>query len=221
MLHYTFQWRQAFVHLPDMLQGALVSFETAVLSMVIGTVVALALALARRSDHKVLSGGALAYIELARNTPALFQIYMIYFGLGALGIRIDSYPALLLGISFNNSGYLAETLRGSLRAIPDTQARAARSLGFGAPGAFFHVVLPQLIRVAYYPITNQMVWALLTTSLGITVGLSTDLMGVTNYFNSQTFRTFEFFSISAVLYYVMAKLMMVSARTLGYRLFRY
>ena len=195
-----------------MLGGALVTIEVAVLSMVIGIVCGVALALARNSKYRLARGVATAWVETARNTPALFQIYMIYFGLGSLGIFVDSFPALLIGIAFNNAGYLAETFRGGLRAMPPTQMRAARSLGMSAPQAFRLIVLPQLFRTVFHPMTNQMVWAILMTSLGVVVGLNSDLTGVTQELNVRTFRTFEFFVMAAAIYYLITKLVTLSAR---------
>ena len=220
-MKYTFHWHQAFEALPAMLAGALVTLEIALLSMLIGVVCGIGLALARNSTHRLARGFATVWIETARNTPALFQIYMIYFGLGSLGIFVDSFPALLTGIAFNNAGYLAETFRGGLRAVPPTQMRAARSLGMSAPQAFCLVVLPQLFRTVFHPLTNQMVWAILMTSLGVVVGLNSDLTGVTQQLNVLTFRTFEFFVIAAAIYYVMTKLVTLSARLIASRLFRY
>jgi polar amino acid transport system permease protein len=69
--------------------------------------------------------------------------------------------------------------------------------------------------------TNQMVWAILMTSLGVTVGMSTDLTGVTQDINARTFRTFELFALAAVIYYVIAKVVMLGARLIAWRLFRY
>ncbi len=221
MLNYTFHWRPALNALPDMLSGALVSLQIAVLSMVIGVIFAIFLALGRQSNNKLFYGFSTGWVELARNTPALFQVYMTYFGLGSFGIQLDSYVALLAGIAFNNAGYLAETFRGGLRAIPHTQTRAARSLGMSAPQAFRLIVLPQMFRVVFYPMSNQMVWALLMTSLGVTVGLNTDLTGVTQDLNVRTFRTFEYFAIAAVIYYLLAKLITISSRLFAWRLFRY
>lgn len=221
MFHYTFHWRPALQALPQLLQGALVTLELAILSMLIGTVIGIGLALMRNSKSRILNAVASIWIEVARNTPALFQIYMAYFGLGQIGIRIDSFLALLAGIAFNNAGYLAETFRGGLRAVPETQVRAARSLGFGAPAAFRLIVLPQMFRVVFYPVTNQAVWAILMTSLGVVVGLNSDLTGVTQELNVRTFRTFEYFAIAAVIYYVIAKIVTLGARAIGWRLFRY
>lgn len=221
MFNYTFHWYQAFRALPDMLWGSLVTLELALLSMLMGVAFAVLIALARLSDNRVAKGVATTWVEVARNTPALFQIYMAHFGLGAFGIHLSPWTALLAGITFNNAGYLSENFRGALRAIPPTQTRAARSLGMGPVRAFVSVVLPQMFRISFPPMTNQMVWAILMTSLGITVGMATDLAGVTQNLNVRTFRTFEFFAIAAVLYYLIAKTVMLGARLLAWRLFRY
>jgi len=221
MFNYTFHWYQAFRALPDMMQGALVTLQVALLSMVLGVAFAVLLAVARQSVNRAARGLATAWVEVARNTPALFQIYMAHFGLGAFGIHLSPFAALLAGITFNNAGYLSETFRGALTAIPPTQARAARSLGMGPVRAFWSVVMPQMFRISFPPMTNQMVWAILMTSLGITVGLGSDLAGVTQSLNVRTFRTFEFFALAAVLYYLIAKAVMLGARLIAWRLFRY
>lgn len=220
-MQYVFHWRQALDALPAMLAGAYVTIEVALVSMALGVTLAILLALALRARIPVLHGIAVAWVEVARNTPALFQVYMAYFGLGSLGLHLDSYPALLAGITFNNAGYLAETFRGGLRAIPNTQVRAARSLGMGRVTTFRLVVLPQLFRIVFHPLTNQMVWAILMSSLGVVVGLNDDLTGVTQELNVKTFRTFEFFALAAALYYAIAKLVTGGARLLAWRLFRY
>ncbi|MCW5223390.1 amino acid ABC transporter permease [Verminephrobacter aporrectodeae] len=217
---YTFHWRAAFKALPDMLAGAWVTVEAATVSMVFGVLIALALAAMRDTRNPVLRGAAHAWVSIARNTPALFQIYMLYFGLGSFDLHVGSRAALLAGITFNNAGYLAENFRGGLRAIPATQVRAARSLGMGAFQAYRLIVVPQLLRIVFYPLINQMVWAVLMTSLGVSVGLNDDLTGVTQDYNARTFRTFEFFALAAVLYYAIAKGIGWVARLLAWRLFR-
>lgn len=221
MFSYTFHWNQAFRALPQMLDGALVTLEIALLSMAIGLALAIALTLFRLSGNRILSGIATAWVEVARNTPALFQIYMAHFGLGNFGIHLSPFTALLAGIAFNNAGYLAENFRGALKAIPDTQTRAGRSLGMSSLQAFRYIVLPQMLRIAFLPATNQMVWAILMTSLGVTVGMSSDLAGVTQELNARSFRTFEFFALAAVIYYVIAKVVTLAARLLAARMFRY
>lgn len=220
-MNYTFQWGVAFKALPQMLQGALVTLEIAAVSMLCGTLLAIALATMSGARSRIARLVAAAWIETARNTPALFQIYMVYFGLGSFGLRIESLFALAIGITFNNAGYLAESFRGGLNAIPETQTRAARSLGMRPVTVFVSIILPQLLRIVFHPLVNQMIWAILMTSLGVVVGLTNDLMGVTQRLNVLTFRTFEFFTIAAVIYYCLAKLVHAGSRLLAYKLLRY
>lgn len=221
MFGYTFQWNQALARLPKLLDGALVTMEVAVLSMLIGIALAICLTVLRLSGSRPLGAIATGWVELARNTPALFQIYMAHFGVASFGIHLSPFVSLLIGITFNNAGYLAENFRGALKAIPPTQTRAGRSLGMSQGLAFRHVILPQMLRISFLPMTNQMVWAVLMTSLGVTVGMNTDLYGVTQELNALTFRTFELFAIAAVIFYVITKIITLGARVLAARLFRY
>lgn len=221
MFNYNFRWNQALSSLPDMLQGALVTMEIAILSMGIGITVAIMLTLFRLSGNRALSAIATTWVEIARNTPALFQIYMVHFGLGGFGIHLSPYLSLLIGIAFNNAGYLTENFRGALKAIPETQTRAARSLGMTPIQAFRNVIMPQMLRISFLPMTNQMVWAILMTSLGAVVAMNTDLYGVTSELNARSFRTFELFAIAAVIFYVITKAITLTARLLAARLFKY
>lgn len=221
MFNYTFQWKQIYTRLPEMLEGALVTMQIAVLSLIIGIILATMLTLFRRSGNRILSGVAATWVEIARNTPALFQIYMAHFGLAGLGLYLSPYNALLLGITFNNAGYLAENFRGALKAIPNTQILSGRSLGMSDLQGFRFIVLPQMLRISFPTITNQMIWAVLMTSLGVTVGLNTDLYGVTQDLNALTFRTFELFAIAAVIFYIIVKIIQLGAWLISRQLFRY
>jgi len=127
--------------------------------------------------------------------------------------------AVVTALSFNTAGYMAETFRGGFNAIADTQSRAARSLGMSFLQTQRYIIIPQVLRVVYYPMTNQFIWVILMSSLGMLAGLR-ELTGETQYFNSRTFRTFEFFAATAVIYYIIAKLVMLGARLLGWKIFR-
>jgi polar amino acid transport system permease protein len=196
------------------------TLELTVVSMVVGSALAVPIALAKDDGKPGLRHLAASWVEIARNTPCLFQIYIFYFGLGAFGIHLSAYVSVLAALIFNNSGYMAEIIRGGLRAISPNQKRAALSLGLGATGAYLYVVLPQLFRVIFHPSTNQMMWALLNSSLGMMIGLH-ELTGETAFQQSMTFRPFEFYAVAAVGYYVMAKAIILSSRGIGARFFKY
>ena len=165
MFDYNFHWRPVFKSLPDLLEASLVTLQVAVLSMVIGITIGLILSVIRLKSSGPLYWFASSWIELARNTPALFQLFFFGFGLGALGIHLTPFFIVLAGLSFNNAGYLAENFRGGFNAVPDTQMKAARSLGMNSWQTYTRILVPQVLRIVYYPMTNQFVWAVLMLSL--------------------------------------------------------
>ena len=220
MFDYNFHWRPVLKNLPDLLEAGLVTLEVASLAMAIGIAVGLALALIIMHARGPLRWAATSWVELARNTPALFQLFFFGFGLGAFGLHLSPYAIVLLGLTFNCAGYLAENFRGGFQAIPDTQLRAARSLGMTVTQAYARIIIPQVLRIVYYPITNQMVWAVLISSLGMLVGFR-ELSGETQFFASRTYRIFEYFAVTAVIYYVIVKIILLGSRLLAARLFKY
>ena len=220
MFDYNFHWRPVMKSLPDLLEASLVTLQVAVLSMVIGIVIGLILSVVRLKSGGPLYWFATSWIELARNTPALFQLFFFGFGLGALGFHLTPFFIVLAGLSFNNAGYLAENFRGGFNAVPDTQMKAARSLGMNFWQTYTRILVPQVLRIVYYPMTNQFVWAVLMSSLGMLVGFR-ELSGETQFFASKTYRIFEYFAAAAIIYYFMVKLILFISKLLATRLFRY
>src|SRR5476649_1269014 len=118
MFDYNFHWRAAFKALPDMLGGAWVTFETAALSMILGVLIALALTFMRQGNIRVLRGFAATWISIARNTPSLFQIYILYFGLGSFGLHVSSWAALLAGITITTRAIWQRTFAAASKLCP-------------------------------------------------------------------------------------------------------
>ncbi len=218
-MDYTFHWRPVFRKLPDLLEAGLVTIEVAVLAMLIGIVLGLGLAFIRMSGKPSITWFATAWIEIARNTPALLQLFFVGFGLGAYGIHLSPFLIVLCALSFNNAGYLAETFRGGFQSVPDTQVRAARSLGMTLIQTYSRIILPQVMRIVYHPMTNQMVWSVLMSSLGMLVGFR-ELSGETQFLASKTYRVFEFFLVTAGLYYVIVKLILGASKLIAWKYFR-
>lgn len=211
MQDYQFYWTIVFNALPQLLSGAWVTLQITVLSVIIGTAFSIPMSLARQSGKGWRYYIASSWIETSRNTPVLFQVYLMYFGLGALNINISSYLAVLIAIVFNNAGYLAEIFRSGLVSIPRQQMATARSLGMHHRQAFIHVIFPQVFKAVFLPFVTQAVWAMLNTSMGMLVGLR-ELSGATQYAQSVSFRTFEFFIVTAGIYYLIAKIIQFGAQ---------
>jgi hydroxyproline transport system permease protein len=218
-MDYEFHWGTVFQKMPEMLQGAFVTLHVSVLSMLIGIVIAILLAIVKMNNSKPFCYVATVWVEIARNTPALFQIYMAYFGLGAFGIHLSPYAAVLSALIFINAGYLTETFRGGFQSIPVTQYSASKSLGMSSFQAYRYIILPQMFRRIYHPMTNQFVWSILMSSLGILVGMS-ELSGETQRLQSLSFRTLEFFIVAAVMYFIITKLVLISSSLISRKLFR-
>ena len=100
--------------------------------------------------------------------------------MGAFGINLSPFTIILTGLSFNCAGYLAENFRGGFEAVPATQMNAARCLGMNTWQAYTRIIIPQVLKIVYYPITNQMVWAVLMSSLGMLIGFR-ELSGETQF----------------------------------------
>jgi len=218
-MEYEYHWNIVFDKMPELLNAAFVTLHVSVLSMLVGIIIAVFLALGKMSDVKVFNYLSGTWIEIARNTPALFQIYMAYFGLGAFGIHLSPYFAVLSALIFINAGYLAETFRGGFLSIPKTQYSASKSLGMSKVQVYRYIILPQMFRKIHYPMTNQFVWAILMSSLGILVGMS-ELSGETQRLQSLSFRTLEFFMVAAVMYYIITKFILISADLIAKKMFK-
>jgi len=219
MENYQFHWNVVFDAFPQLLSGALTTMHVSVLSMLVGIVIAVLLALGKMSKSKIFYHVANIWIEIARNTPALFFIYMAYFGLGAYGIHLSPYFAVFSALVFINAGYLAETFRGGFQSIPTTQYSAAKSLGMTDVKVYRYVILPQMFRRIYHPMTNQFVWSILMSSLGILVGMD-ELSGETQRLQSTSFRTLEFFMVAAVMYFVITKLVLLTSSLIAKKVFK-
>ena len=218
-MEYQFHWNVVFNKLPQLLSGAFVTLHVSVLSMLIGIAIAVLLAIGKMSKRKVISFLPTVWVEIARNTPALFQIYMAYFGLGAFGIHLSPYVAVLSALVFVNAGYLTETFRGGFQSIPKTQYSASKSLGMSSIQVYRYIILPQMFRRIYHPLTNQFVWSILMSSLGILVGMN-ELSGETQRLQSLSFRTLEFFIVAAGIYYVITKFVLLSTALIAKRVFK-
>jgi len=140
--------------LPELLQGAVVTVELAVLTMLVCVVWGLLVALAQatRGPLSWLAGG---YIQVVRNTPLLIQMYIVYFGLPMLGLGLTGFASGLLALCLQNGGYVAEIYRGGLQSVSPRQYEAGRALGMRRWTLYRVVILPQVIARVIPPLANQ------------------------------------------------------------------
>lgn len=180
----------------------LITVATIVLSWVFG----LLAVLGKRSDFVVFRGFASFYVWFIRGTPALIQVFIIYFGLPQLGINPSPFMAGVIALGLNSGAYVAEIIRSGLLAIPKGQFESSQALGMSHPETMVRIVLPQVFRIILPPLTNEAIAALKNTSLLSTITV-VDLTLYAQTIISTTFRPFQFFIATAVIYLVLTTML--------------
>lgn len=152
--------------------GLLLTLEISAISIVIATAAGLLLGLARLSRRVTTRTVAGAYIEIMRNTPLLHQLFLLYFGLPVLGIRIPGYGVALLGLAGLHAAFMAEVFRGGIQSISARQEEAGLALGMSRAQVMRKIILPQAIPASIPPLVNQLILLIKDSSLLATIGIA-------------------------------------------------
>jgi polar amino acid transport system permease protein len=198
-MDYTLQFGQVTGHLPYLVGGAWVSLQIAFLAFCGGMVIGLFGAMAKSFGGRSLRALTTAYVTFFMNTPQLVQIFFIYFALPDVGILLDSYEAVLLGMTLNAGAYLTEIQRAGFQSVHRNEIEAAETLGMSLFQRVRYVILPHIARVMFPPLSNQYILMTLGTSMAAIFGVE-ELTGRAFNVNAETFRAIEVFSITAGLY---------------------
>ena len=193
----------------------LISVQTIVLSLVLGMIGALG----RLSDRFVLRFLTAAYVEVFRNIPVLVLLYIVFFGMAQIGLRISNYYSGLIALTLNSSAYMIEIFRSGLIAIPRGQYLAAQSQGMTQLQMFRYVIFPQVIRIVYPPMGNQFIAIVIGSSLAAVIGVQE----VANWMFSvgnDTFRYMESFLVAGLIYVALAQTINIFRLILGRLLMR-
>jgi len=213
------------------LKGVAATIYLAVAGQLLGVLLGLPLALARRARNRLVAGAAFLYSWVWRGTPLLVQLLIIYTGLAAAGVY--QWPDVQLGplslsgrvqaaivtLGFGEAAYMGEIFRAAISSIDRGQWEAARSLGMRPVLTMRLVILPQAARVVVPPLGNEFLNMLKTTSLLSVIGV-TELFTTAQEINSATFRTFEIFIVAALWYLLLTSVWSVIQHRIELRLSR-
>jgi His/Glu/Gln/Arg/opine family amino acid ABC transporter permease subunit len=192
-------FRVAPSFLDVLLEGAVVALEVAAGALCVALVGGLALALLLTSRLRLLRIGARAYVELMRGTPALTQLFIIYFGLADLGLGLPPLAAAIVGLGANGAAYLAEVFRAGIGAVAKGQTEAARSLGLPPVDVLRFVVLPQALRIMLPPLCNYAVQLLKDTTLASSVA-APEIMFRARNLVMETYLSMQVYLLVACIY---------------------
>ena len=185
-----------------LLEGALLAIEIAVVSMVVGLVLGLGLALLRLSRHAVLCGPAWCYIWFIRGTPLLLQLVFIYDVLPAVGIKLDTFTTAIIGFSLNEAAFSAEIIRGGILSVSRSQAIAAAALGMPGGLTLRRIIMPQAMRAILPGIANQAISMIKSTSIASVIMVN-ELTFRAEQIVGQNFKFFAVFTAAALIYLAM------------------
>jgi cystine transport system permease protein len=145
--------------------GLLATIPLALVSFVLGLIIALIVALMRLSRIRVVSAIGRVYVSVIRGTPLLVQLFVIFFGLPSIGVTISPWPSAIIAFSLNVGGYAAEVIRAAILSVPKGQWEAAHTIGMSRRLALRRIVIPQAARVSVPPLSNTFISLVKDTSL--------------------------------------------------------
>ena len=192
----------------------------ALASFVLGLAIALAVALMRLSGSRLLAGAGRAYVSVIRGTPLLVQLFIVFYGLGSIGIRIDPWPSAILAFSLNVGGYAAEVIRAAILSVPKGQWEAAHMIGMSYRQSLRRIILPQAARVSVPPLSNTFISLVKDTSLASTI-LVTELFRRAQEITAFSSEFMLIYSEAAVVYWVLCLFLSAGQTRLERRLDRY
>jgi len=151
--------------LPTLVRAAGMTVLLAVLSFPLAIVLGILVALGRLHGPRWLRVPLGAWVEVLRGTPLMLQLFVLFYVLPDLGLRLDALSAAVLGLAINYSAYEAEIYRAGLEAVPRGQMEAALALGMSRRLALWRVILPQAVRIVLPPVTNDFIALFKDTSV--------------------------------------------------------
>jgi polar amino acid transport system permease protein len=217
-VNYTFQFGEVTRYWTWLLQGVVVtllySFIAMALSLMLGTIGALC----RRSRSILVRALARTYVQTIRNTPLLVQLFVLFFGLPSLGIRLDAYTAALIGLVLYNGAFLTEVIRAGLQAVHPSQIEAGLSIGMSRVQVFLYVVLKPALEKVYPTLSSQFILLMLSTSVISAIGVD-ELTSFAAHIQTINFRSIEVYLVTILIYLGLTLMLRACARLLGRVLF--
>lgn len=161
-------------------------------------VIAVITALIQYAKVPVLKDLARVYIWIIRGTPLLVQLYVVFFGLPSIGVKVQAFPAAVIVFAINEGAYCAETMRAAIEAVPRGQLEAGYCSGLSFVQVMWHIVLPQAFRTAFPPLFNSLIGMVKDTSLASNITVAE------MFFAAQRIagRTYQFMAIYLELAFI-------------------
>jgi len=201
---------------PLLVKGVAWTVGLTAISAVIGVVVGIACAWARVHGATWLKWVAGTYVELIRNTPFIVQLFFVFFGLPAAGVKLSPEAASIIAMVINLGAYAAEIIRAGIEATPRGQIEAAMSLALTRAQTFMRVVLPPALKKVWPSLVSQIIIVMLGSAVCGQISTQ-ELSFAANLIQSRNFRAFEAFIIATLIYLALSVAVRTTLNWLGPR----
>ena len=217
-MSYTFQFGVVAQYQDEILTGIWLTIKLSVLSIILGSAAGIVLASMRSIQGGTVRFLVDAYVEIIRNTPFLVQLFIVYFGLPGLGLRVGADTAALIGMTINLAAYSTEIIRAGIEAVHKSQVEAGEALGFTRFQIYRHVVIVPAIAKVYPALCSQFVLMMLASSICSAISTH-ELVASAAFIESQTYRSFEIYIVVTLIYLALALALRAGLALVGMWLF--
>ena len=218
-MNYKLHFGELLPYWDVLLWGLLFTVVLTVVSTVAGIAVGTAGASARTFGPKWLGHLVAAYVEMIRNTPFIVQLFFIFFGLPAAGVKLDETTAAFLAMTINLGAYSTEIIRAGIEAVPKGHIEAGASLAMSKWEVLRHIVLKQAFEKIYPALSSQIIIVMLGSAVVSQISAQ-DLTYAANLIASRNFRNFEVYLLVALAYLLLSMLTRSLLRGLGRIMFK-
>lgn len=185
---------------PKMLiPGLTMTIPLTAIAFTFAMIIAVAAAMVQYAKIPVLTQLCRFYIWIFRGTPLLVQLFVVFYGLPDLGIRMDPFPAAVLVFSLNEGAYCAETVRAALEAVPEGQMEAGYCAGMSYMQTMRRIILPQAMRTAFPPLSNSLIAMVKDTSLAANITV-VEMFRATEQINARVYEPLALYIEVGLIY---------------------
>jgi len=217
-MSYQFDFSFLAERWPDFVAGAWLTVQLTVVSIGLGLALGTLCAVGRVYGPRPVKSVIGFYVELIRNTPLLIQIFIVYFGLSSIGLKLSAEISAIIALVVNMGAYTTEIMRAGIQSIQRTQLEAADCLGLTRLQSIVHVVLLPAMERVYPALTSQFVLLMLASSITSQISAE-ELTAVAANVQSDTYRSFEVYILVALVYLALSALYRLAFWAIGLGLF--
>lgn len=214
---YQLSFNQIWRNFDKLTNGVILSIELAVIAILIGAVIGLALAVIYVSSGRVVRAIISAYVEFIRNVPLLLLVYLVFYGLPTVvDIAYDAPTSFIITLSLYAGAYLVEVFRSGLEAVPKGLLDAGKAMGLTPWQRLIDVRLPTMTRITLPALSNTFISLFKDTSIASVIAVP-ELTWGAQWINNRTFRIVEVYAVTTVIYLVVGYVILFGLRLLERR----